>query len=165
MGGHILVALKSDDRLEQFLPYIETIAQPGVTLVYLIRYPRIGGFKLVQDRWMGEEVLEDSTSAQTSISEQDSLEEEQIRLNQVKVFIAQEALRKKGIEIVVDVYKGRLKKVIERYMRKGGVKFILMRAQGALRNTGFSPWRLSLFRFFKEPILSPVLLIYPDTLV
>ena len=38
MARQILVALKSEDRLSQMIPYIEKIAQPGMRVVFLIRF-------------------------------------------------------------------------------------------------------------------------------
>ena len=38
MAPQILVALKSEDRLSQMIPYIEKIAQPGMKVVFLIRF-------------------------------------------------------------------------------------------------------------------------------
>jgi hypothetical protein len=162
MGGQILVALKDDDRLEEIIPYIERIAQPGMKVVYLIRHSVIADLKTVQDAWMGREFLEEPSSIQKKI-EKDSLEEEQARLSQHKVFLAQEALRKKGIEMVADVYRGRLKKVVERYLRKGDVKFILTRARGLVHNIGFLQETLSLLGLFKRPMPSPMVLVHPGT--
>ena len=38
MASQILVALKSEDRLSQMIPYIEEIAQPGMKIVFLIGF-------------------------------------------------------------------------------------------------------------------------------
>jgi hypothetical protein len=162
MGGQILVALKDDDRLEEIIPYIERIAQPGMKVVYLIRHSVIVDLKTVQDFGMGLEFPEEPSSMQQKM-ERDSLEEEQARLSQHKVFLAQEALRKKGIEMVADVYRGRLKKVVERYLRKGDVKFILTRARGLVHNIGFLQETLSLLGLFKRPMPSPMVLVHPGT--
>jgi len=164
MGGQILVALKDDDRLEQIIPYIERIAQPGTRVVYLIHHSLTGDFKVGQDWWLSGEFFEEPSSVQRKI-ERDSVEDEQARLSQHKVFLAQEALRKKGVEMVADVYTGRLKKVVERYMRKGDVKFILTRARGILHNMGFLQETLSLLGLFKRPIPSPMVLVHPGNLV
>jgi len=163
MGGQILVALNGDDRLEQINPYIEKVAQPGMRVVYLIRYSVSGGLKTVPNWWTSEDFLEEPSLAQRKILERDSLVDDQVRLTQLKVFLAQEALRKKGVEIVADVYTGRLKKVVERYMRRGDVKFILSRARGVLRNRGLLQRALSLFGLFKRPTLSPMLVVHPGT--
>jgi hypothetical protein len=164
MGGQVLVALKGDDRLEQIIPYIEKIARPGMRVVYLMRCPMIGASKSVQDRRMSE-FLDERSSVQRNILERNSGEEHQIRLVQLKVFLAQEALRTQGVESIVDVYAGPLRKVVERYMRKGDVKFILTRNQGALRSLGFLQGMMSLFGLFKQPILFPMLLIHPGSLL
>ena len=44
MATKILVPLKKHDRLEEIVPYIEELAEPGVSVVFLVRHP-VSGFK------------------------------------------------------------------------------------------------------------------------
>src|SRR5947208_13484983 len=47
MSKKILVPLKKHDRIEEIVPYLEEITQPGTNVVFLIRYP-VNGFKWLQ---------------------------------------------------------------------------------------------------------------------
>jgi hypothetical protein len=42
MPSQILVPLKRSDRVEQFLPYIDQVAQPGIQIVFLVPYGSAG---------------------------------------------------------------------------------------------------------------------------
>ena len=109
MASQILVALKSEDRLSQMIPYIEEIAQPGTKVVFLVGYnpqaaskpPRYDSlaFNCLEDVRFADE-LEQPGSPNGNVSgsmEQLSLSAEH------KVFLALEALHKRGIETAVDV--------------------------------------------------------------
>jgi len=74
-------------------------------------------------------------------------------------------LRTKGVEADIDVYAGSLKKAIRSHTLNGDVHLIMTRV-------GIGDWiaRLfdgtnSVFKLFKRPSFSPVLLINPRTLV
>lgn len=45
MAKQILVPLKKEDGMEEVIPYIERIVQPGMRVVFLVRYP-LDGFDL-----------------------------------------------------------------------------------------------------------------------
>jgi hypothetical protein len=77
-----------------------------------------------------------------------------------KVFLALEALRRKGVEILVDVYAGSLKGVLKHYLRKGNVHFIVRRL-GRLQAMMQSVCRaFPIFGAFKEHTFSPLLLTH-----
>jgi len=44
MSKKILVPLKKHDRIEEIVPYLEEVTQPGTNVVFLIHYP-VNGFK------------------------------------------------------------------------------------------------------------------------
>jgi hypothetical protein len=39
MAGQILVSLRSEDRIEDIMPYITEVAKAGMSVIFLIRYP------------------------------------------------------------------------------------------------------------------------------
>ena len=47
MAIKILVPLRKHDRLDEIVPYIEEVAEPGASVVFLIRHP-VSGFKWLQ---------------------------------------------------------------------------------------------------------------------
>ena len=135
MVPQILVALKSDDRLGQLIPYIEEIAKPGMKVVFLIgfrpqdasetaRYNPLGLRCSEDTRLAGD--LEKPMFAAESISESHLMEEQRL-VAEHKVFLALEALKKRGVEITVDVYAGSLKRIVKNYTRNGNVHFIVKR--------------------------------------
>ena len=82
-----------------------------------------------------------------------------------QVVPARDALRAKGIETAVDVYAGSLKKAVRSHTLNGDVHLIMTRA-------GIGDWieklfdgTSSVFKWFKRPSVSPVMLINPRTLV
>jgi hypothetical protein len=163
MASQILVALKSEDRLSQMIPYIEEIAQPGTKVVFLVGYnpqaaskpPRYDSlaFNGLEDVRFADE-LEKPESPNGNISgsmEQLSLSAEH------KVFLALERLHKRGIETAVDVYLGSLKRVVKNYMRKGNVHFIMKRAS---KGSAIRQFVRRAFGSFNRPTFSPVLLLH-----
>jgi hypothetical protein len=82
-----------------------------------------------------------------------------------RVAPACEALRAKGIETAEDVYAGSLKKAMRSHTLNGDVHLIMTRA-------GIGDWiarvfdgTSSVFKWFKRPSFSPVMLINPRTLL
>jgi hypothetical protein len=42
MAEKILVPLKRHDRVEEMIPYIEKVTQPGTSVVFLVHHPASG---------------------------------------------------------------------------------------------------------------------------
>jgi len=170
MTGQILVALESQDRLDQMIPYIEEIAQPGMEVVFLVRFAPMAVSRGSQDncstlkpleeiRFVGE--LEEPRFTDGKMKATRSLEDHTLSAEH-KVFLALEALLKRGIEIAVDVYTGSLSRVVKSYTRKGNVRLIMKRAGKAMTTVQFLGRIFSFLGLFKQPTLSPVLLLHPD---
>src|SRR4029450_7125438 len=158
MSKKILVPLGQYDRSEEMIPYVENVARPGMEVVFLVRYP-VDGFI-----WAKEEYgLRAALEAKELVNYYSW--EGNIESAKRKVAPACEALRAKGIEAAVDVYAGSLKKAMRSHTLNGDVHLIMTRA-------GIRDWiaRLfdgtnSIFKCFKGPSFSPVLLITPPTFV
>jgi hypothetical protein len=158
MNRKILVPLGQYDRSEEMIPYIENVARPGMKLVFLMRYP-VDGFIWGKEEYGMRAALE-ANKLVNYYSWEGNVEKAK-----QQVAAACEALRSKGIEAVVDVYPGSLKKAMRRHMLSGDVHLIMTRA-------GISEWIAKLFdgtnlvfKWFKRPSFSPVMLINPRTLV
>jgi len=158
MNKKILVPLAQNDRTEEMIPYIEKVARPGMKVVFLVRYP-VGGIK-----WPTREPDTETASEVKELIDYYSWEGN-LENAKRKVAPAREALRAKGFEADIDVYAGSLKKAVRSHTLKGDVHLIMTRA-------GIWGWiaRLfdgtnSIFKWFKRPSFSPVLLINPRTLV
>ncbi len=86
--------------------------------------------------------------------------EEQRISTEHKVFLALEALHKRGVEITVDVYAGSLKRVVKSYTRKGNVHYIMKRAGKVLAMMQFVRRVFPIFGSLKARTFSPVLLLH-----
>ena len=158
MNKKILVPLGQYDRSEEMIPYIENVARPGMKVVFLMRYP-VDGFIWAKEEYGMRAALK-AKELVNYYSWEGNLENAQ-----KQVAPTREALRSKGIEAVADVYAGSLKKAMRSHMLSGDVHLIMTRA-------GISEWIAKLFdgtnlvfKWFKRPSFSPVMLINPRTLV
>ena len=158
MNKKILVPLGQYDRSDEMIHYIEKVARPGMKVVFLVRYP-VDGFIWAKEEYGMRAALK-AKELVSCYSWEGNLENAK-----KQVAPAREALCAKGIEASVDVYAGSLKKAVRSHMLDGDVYLIMTRA-------GIGDWiaRLfagtsSIFKWFKRPSLSPVLLINPRTLV
>jgi hypothetical protein len=158
MNKKILVPLGQYDRTEEMIPYVEKIARPGMKVVFLVRYP-VDGFIWAKEEYGMRAALE----AKKLVNYYSW--EENFEKAKKQVAPACEALRAKGIEAAVDVYAGSLKKAVRSHTLNGDVHLIMTCA-------GIGAWiaRLfdgtnSVFKWFKRPSFSPVMLINPRTLV
>ncbi|MGH7826265.1 MAG: hypothetical protein ACREQ7_13960 [Candidatus Binatia bacterium] len=158
MNKTILVPLGRCDRSEEMIPYVEKVARPGMKVIFLMRYP-VDGI-----RWQKEEFGMRAALEAMELVKHYSWEEN-LENAKKQVAPACEALRAKGIKAAVDVYAGSLKKAVRSHTLNGDVHLIMTRA-------GIGDWiaRLllegtnSIFKLFKRPSFSPVLLINPRPL-
>ena len=158
MNKKILVPLGQYDRSDEMIPYIENVARPGMKVVFLVRY-RLEGIRLHKEEYGMKAALEAKNSV-NYYSWEGNLENAK-----KQVAPARDALRAKGIETAVDVYAGSLKKAVRSHTLNGDVYLIMTRA-------GIGDWieklfdgTSSVFKWFKRPSVSPVMLINPRTLV
>jgi hypothetical protein len=168
MGPQILVALKSEDRLSQMIPYIEKIAQPGMKVVFLIGFRPLAAATTPRDNAPGLRVLEEPRLDGEAETQQfaaeissgtPSMEKQRLSVEH-KVFLALEALRKKGVEILVDVYAGSLKRVVKHYMRKGNVHFIVKRVGKVASMIQFVRRTFPILGSFNQRTSSAILLLH-----
>jgi nucleotide-binding universal stress UspA family protein len=164
MARKILVALGSEDRLGQMIPYIEKIAQPGMKVVLLVRFSppaashasRRNSFELScleNSRLSEEELVKPSFTGEDTTATQ-STEKQNLAVER-KVFLALEALLKRGIEITSDIYTGSLRRAVRSYTRKGDVDLIVMRARRKLMIMDF-------LHLFKRSAFLPIVVVHPS---
>ena len=165
MAKQILVPLKRDDQVKAIIPNIERIAQPGMRVVFLLRYP-LDGFQahIRAGRLTGETGIPKPALVRT-IAESYSLESQR-RLARQRVFPACDALQKTGTEVTVDVYTGSLNDAVKSYTAKGDVHLILQRAGISHLISRFFSDTISVLRSVKRPSSSSTLSIvancWPD---
>ena len=157
MSKKILVPLGQYDRSEEMVPYIENVARPGMKVVFLVRYP-VDGIRLHKEGYGMKAALEAKNSV-NYYSWEGNLENAKKR-----VAPACEALRAKGIEADIDVYAGSLKKAVRSHTLNGDVYLIMTRARIEDWIARLFDGTKSIFKWFKRPSFSPVMLINPRTL-
>jgi hypothetical protein len=169
MARQILVALKSEDRLSQMIPYLEKIAQPGMKVVFLIRFSPPTASKTLPPDSIELEYPEESAFFEKELEKPrftrenggtEAMEEQRLAVEH-KVFLALEALRKRGIELTVDIYTGSLRRAVKSYTRKGDVHLIVMRARRELMMMDFLQKAFPVFGLFKRPAFAPILVLRP----
>ena len=160
MAGKILVALKRDDRLEEIIPYIEKIAQPGMKVVFLLHYPVAGDFLWLGDHWITTESPREALLAGQRIVEKYSWDVQR-GLAEQRVLIAREALRRKGIEVAVELYTDSLGRVVRDYTASGDVHLIMMGAGRSHPMMRLLQRTVPLLGLFRRPSFQPVLLVCP----
>jgi hypothetical protein len=171
MARQILVALKSEDRLSQMVPYIEKIAKPGMRVVLLVRFISQPAsqpswqdsreLECPEDSPYFEGELEKPRRTKQHIWRTHSSTEEQRLSAEHKVLLALEALRKRGIEITVDIYIGSLRRRVKSYTSRGDVHLIMMRPRWELMMDSFHK-AFPVFGLSKQPTFSPILVLHPS---
>lgn len=170
MSAEILVALKREDRLSEMIFLIEKIAEPGMKVVLLIGFHPSAPLKPLRSDLLELRSLEDpgfdgnveKPQFAAELVSSAPLMERQWLTTEHKVYLTLEALRRKGVEILVDVYAGSLKGVLKHYSRKGNVHLIVKRL-GKLRAMMQSVRRaFPVFGAFKERPFSSVLLTHSN---
>ena len=154
MSKKILVPLAQNDRAEEMIPHVERVARPGMSVVFLVRYPT-DGFVWTKEEYGIRAALQ-AKELVNYYSWENNLENARRKLSPVC-----EALRAKGVEATVDVYAGSLKKAVRTHTASGDVHLIMRRAGIGQRIAGFLDGSSSLFELFKRPTVSTVLLTHP----
>ena len=132
MAQQILVPLRRDDRIEEIIPYVAKIAQPGMAVVFLTPYP-VDPLEWWRGRRLSIEA-EIQGKLAVKIAERYPWEEQR-RLAEAKVFSASGALQKMGVTIAVDVYAGPSRKALRAY-RNEDIDLAIMGARRCYSVTG-----------------------------
>jgi len=161
MAEKILVPLKRHDRVEEVIPYIEKVTQPGASVVFLIHHP-VNSLKWLRAYCGIMECGLEKTIAMRRMVESYSVKVRR-QLAQQKVFHTCEALQRLGVKIAVDVYAGSLRKTLRSHVLNGDSQLIVMRPAIGHRVMSFLQGTVSIFSVFKRPSSSFVFLLHPGT--
>jgi hypothetical protein len=124
MNTKILVPLKRHDRLEEIIPYIEKVAQPGASVLLLVRSP-VSGLKWLQAYCgIAQWGLERNLALQRMI-ESYSLKT-RAQLTERRVFQTCGALHGLAMKIGVEVYAGSLRKALQRFANDREAPLVIM---------------------------------------
>jgi hypothetical protein len=151
MVRYILVPLNPIDPVEEIMPCIEKIAQAEMTVIFLIPYRRNGLFE--------EHCLKTELSAKGLATDPDALMrhqyEQQIRLADEKITVARETLRGRGVKVMAHVHMDRLRPLLKKYKRNGGVYRVLIRQRKPIWINGSLRGIAAFFSLFKRCDFSP----------
>jgi hypothetical protein len=157
----IIIPLRGSDRIEQFLPYIPQVVQPGMKVIFLVHFG-MSRFKELTDS-----LLAIHTGIQPAFlpgQSEERIMEDARRSVQQRVLFACEALWEKGVTVDVNIYSGRLRRVLNDYLAKEDVYLVMMRPN-LDRVAAYLGKIGSAFRSFKPATVPPVLLLHPSNIV
>ena len=161
MREAILVPIDQCDPIEQIVPWVDNIAKPGMSVVFLVRS------SVNNWAWIYAHVTAIQTgnviALQTCNAQERARLEEEQQSAELKLAALRESLRRKGLETEVKIYAGGLKKTLANLTKDENVRFVMI-----------SGGRVNLFarligpvaRFFnpfKRAGFSPLVLIHPDS--
>lgn len=157
MAEKILVPLKKHDRVEEFIPYIQKVAQPGASVVFLIHHP-VNSLKWLQAYCGVMECGLEKTMAMRRMFESYSMDTRK-QLAQQKVFYTCEALHRLGVKIAVEIYTGNLRKTLRTSVFGRDVDLILMRPGLGRRIMNLLHGMASIRDSIRRTAFSPVLVL------
>ena len=158
MSERVVVQLRSSDRIEDFLPYIEQIAQPGMKVMFLVHYHRTGC----------KAFLEQLPAIYPGIMPtlflgRCSKGSEILHSVEKRIANSCGGLRSRGLEISVHVHTRPLRKIVRHCLQREDVHLVIMRARLYDRVIQYLRTVCPVSRFFK-PSFPPVLLLHPQKL-
>jgi hypothetical protein len=159
MTAKILVPLKRHDRIDQIVPSIAKVAEPGARVVFLVHH-WVNGFKWLQAYCGIAQCGLEKTLAVRRMTESYSLKM-RAQLAQRRVFQTCEALHHMGLNITVDVYTGSLRKTLESYANNGDTQLLVMRSGIGQRIMSFLRGVDAIGIMLRGPTTSSLLLLYP----
>jgi hypothetical protein len=159
MAETILVPLKSHDRVEEVVPYIEKVTQPGTSVVFLIHRP-VNGLKWLQAYCGIMQCGLEKTMAIRRMVESYSMKMRS-QLAHQKVFHTCEALHRLGVKVAVEIYTGSLRKTLRGYVLGGDVDLVLMRPGIGHRIMNFLQGMVSIRNMIRRTAFSPVFVLNP----
>jgi len=160
MAAQILVPLKKHDRIEEIVPYIEKVTEPGASVVFLVHHP-VNGFKWLQAYCRIAQCGLEKTLTMRRMMESYSLETRG-QLAQRRVFQICEALHDMRWNITVDVYTGSLRKALESYANHQVAQLLVMQPGVYQRIMNVLPRAIFVSSIFSRSFSSSTLLFHTD---
>jgi hypothetical protein len=160
MAEKILAPLKKRDRIEEIMPYIAKVAEPGANVVFLVHHP-VSRFKWLQAYCAIAQCGLMKAFAVRRMIESYSFKS-RMQLAQRRVFQACEILHDMGLNFTVDVYTGSLSKALRSYANHGEAQLVVMRPGIGQRIMSFLQGVDSLGTILRPPTASSVLLLQPS---
>ena len=106
MEGKILVGLRSDDPVEEIIPYLERLAKPGMKVVCLIHYP-LEPREYLRDHWVTTDSTRCAIAAGRKLMDRYSWDAQKRRAEE-KLAAVGRAMQKRAVSLEIDLYTGSL---------------------------------------------------------
>jgi hypothetical protein len=161
MASQIIIPLSRSDQIEEILPYLERVAQPGMKIVFLIHIG-LRRFEAITAQLLA---INSGLFFLSCPTDEDQFVRRQIRSAEEHIFACCSALRGKGIEMMVSVFAGSLRKVIHDYAQQDEVHLVMMRGGTGGWLTRTLRHIVSRLHRFRTETLPPVLLFHPTSIV
>lgn len=159
MTGQILVPFNSRLRINNIISVIEEAAKPGMSVVFLIRYP-VDRWGWLRDHWITTESSRDAVLAGKKVLDRYS-REGQRALAEERVAPWRYALQKSNANVAVDVYTGSLSNVVENYVRQNEISLLISRENDS-PIMGFIRRLIAFLGLFKRANFRPIFSLRSD---
>lgn len=153
----ILVPMKRDDRVGDLLPYVEEVVRPGMKVLFMAPYP-VEGFRCSHEESGWKAIAEG-----IRLADYYKWDTNRRKVNELWA-PAMEALNAKGIEAVIELYAGSMRRAVREYAARGDIHLIVTRAS-------FGNWverifdaAIAVVRSLVRPSFAPVMLVNPRRL-
>ena len=113
MDAKIVIALSIDKDVEEAISCFESLTRPGMTAIFLLRYP-LEFWPYIRNHWVTTESVQAATERGRENLARYSWKSQQ-ELADRKFGPLREALGKKGVAVQVEFYSGSLKEALEKY--------------------------------------------------
>jgi len=123
MADKFLVVLREHDQVMDIVPTLERMVRPGSNVTFLLSYP-VNSWTWLQDHWITTESARNALASGKRLVAQYSWEE-QMRLAEKKIALAQLRLAKLGIDVGV-ILKSGFNRAIRDYMRDPDFQLLLV---------------------------------------
>ena len=158
MRRKILVPLRGRDTIEVFLPYLDDISQPGMTIIFLVhlgasRFRELTARLLAIQSGVPFTLLVDGFEALNREAKKRS-DEQQIQH-------AGQILRDKGVNIEIKFYSGGLRKMIRKHMQNDSIELVLSTPERNLIMRRLQNFVFAL-QVAKSSAAIPILLLPPN---
>jgi hypothetical protein len=155
MNNKILVPLKKHDRVAEIVPFIEKVAQPGTSVMFLVRRP-VNGLKWLQAYSAVSQCGVDNALVVARMAQSHSTRT-RAQLAKQQVFNTCAALQRMGVKVGVEVYAGSLRDTLLSY-GIGGDNLVVMRPGMLERIAAFLDGTATLRGLFRRPFSASVIL-------
>ena len=161
MACQIVIPMSGSDRIEEVLPYLESVAQPKMKAVFLI-HVGLSQFHEITAQLLasGSGVEPESVSAAGNGGE---LTRKHLPLAEKEILPRCEELRAAGMDIIVSVFTGSWRKAVLDYARNEEVHLVMMRGKAGWLSRMLRRM-VSHIRRFKAATPPPVLLFRPNAI-